>query len=81
MDPSIDLGLLHASYIGIEHRSRSEKLTNIDSFFCCVDVHSARQRGVNTQKNVTKLVTSCPSRGCGFRCTQVKQDSKDDLME
>ena len=28
-----------------------------------------------------RLVTRCPSRGCGFRGTQVRQVSKDDLME
>ena len=32
------------------------------------NVHSTKQRG-------------CASRGCGFRCTQVRQVSKEDLME
>ena len=37
---------------------------------------SARQRGVNTQMNVNKLVTRCASRECGVRCTKVRQVSK-----
>ena len=32
-------------------------------------------------QNAKELVTRCPSRGYGFRCTKVKQVSKDDLME
>ena len=28
-----------------------------------------------------EICTRCQSRGCGFRCTQVKQVSNDDLME
>ena len=39
-------------------------------------VHSAKKGGVNTRKNVSKLVTACPSRGCAFRCTQVRQSQQ-----
>ena len=28
-----------------------------------------------------RMITGCQSRGCGFRCTQVRQVSNDDLME
>ena len=47
---------------------------------CYQHGHSARERGVSTQKHVNRLVTGCPNRGCGFRCPQVQLVSDDDLM-
>ena len=33
------------------------------------------------EKIVEGTLTGCPSRGCGFRCTQVRHLCKDEVME
>ena len=44
-------------------------------------VHTARHSGVDTQKNAREMGTRASSCGCGNRRSQVRQVSKDDLME
>ena len=51
-------------------------------FLVCVgNVHPAKQRGVNTQKNEEEWSQHVHVVDVVFRCTQVKQVSKDDSVE
>ena len=73
----------HLSTICAQVSARPPAQWNIFRWKCVRlwNSHSARLRRVNTQKNVReKKSQDVLVVGCGFRCTQVKQIRKDDLM-